>query len=242
MLNVRDQDSLTSERVTVYHLCKAWRRQRGRVITSIIDEVGNTHTTQGAIMDSFFATLAGGYQDIPIDEDKVGALCGMTQGQISGWQKELLEKHIEEQDLRRAVQGAGRKTPGMDGIPTEFYRWGWTIIKEGLLAVVNVMFHEEHIIETQARGIIVCVPKTKVPRRITDYRSITLLNADYKIYGRILANRMRMVTPELLHTSQYCARAGTIILDATAGARDIIAHGEMRAKGLSVGFGLYVGI
>jgi hypothetical protein len=62
MLDVRDQDSLPSERVAVYHLCKEWRRQRGRVITSIIYYAGNTHNTQAAIMDTLFTAIAGGYQ------------------------------------------------------------------------------------------------------------------------------------------------------------------------------------
>ena len=76
------------------------------------------------------------------------------------------------------------------------------------------------------------MPKTAVPQRITDYRPITLLNVDYKIYARILANRMHTVLPKLLNLSQYCAGSGNVILDDTAGLRDIIAHGEMRAKGL----------
>jgi hypothetical protein len=74
--------------------------------------------------------------------------------------------------------------------------------------------------------------KTIAPQRITDYRPITLLNADYKISARILANRMHTVLPGLLHPSQYCTGSGNVILDATAGLRDVIANGEMRAKGL----------
>jgi hypothetical protein len=123
MLDVRDQDSLPSERVTAYHLCRAWRRQRGRVITSIIDEAGNTHDTQGAILDTLFAAIADGYQEIPVDEDNVEGICSMSQGQISRWRQEHLERSIDEQELRRAVTlGAGRKSPGQDGMPAEFCR------------------------------------------------------------------------------------------------------------------------
>jgi hypothetical protein len=41
------------------------------VTTSIIDEAGNAHGTQGAIMDTLFAAIAGGYQEIPVDENNV---------------------------------------------------------------------------------------------------------------------------------------------------------------------------
>jgi hypothetical protein len=64
-------------------------------------------------------------------------------------------------------------------------------MKTELLAVYNVMSHEEHITKEQGRGITVCVPKTPEPAQIHDYRPIVLLNTDYKIYARILANRLR---------------------------------------------------
>jgi hypothetical protein len=78
----------------------------------------------------------------------------------------------------------------------------------------------------------VFIPKTPAPAQTTDYRPITLLNSDYKIYVRILANRFRTTLSGLLHLSQHSAASGTAVLDATSGLRDIIAHGEMRARRL----------
>ena len=120
-----------------------------------------------------------------------------------------MESKITDFEVQQAIlQGATRKAPGMDGIPIEFYRWGWEIIKSEMLEVYNVMFGEEYVTKEQALGIIVCVPKTPTPEKITDYRQITLLNADYKIYARILANRLRTVTPGLLHESTTLCGVG----------------------------------
>jgi hypothetical protein len=84
-----------------------------------MDEAGNTHDTQGAMTETLFSAFAGGYQEIPVDEERVEEICGRTQGQLSRRQQEQLERTMDAQELRRAVlQGAGRKSPGQDGMNT----------------------------------------------------------------------------------------------------------------------------
>jgi hypothetical protein len=78
----------------------------------------------------------------------------------------------------------------------------------------------------------VCVSKTPAPALLMDYRPITLLNSHYKVYVRILANRLRTTLSGLLNPSQNRAASGTTTLNATSGLRDIVEHGEMRARRL----------
>jgi hypothetical protein len=178
LIDAREPEPFPNKRATVYHLFRARRRQQGRLITRITDVAGTTHDTRGAIMNTLFSAISGGYQELPVDSDFVEAICVRTQDKLTSQQQAQLESPINEIELRRAVmQGAGRKSPGTDGIPAEFYSWEWSVIKMELIAVYNVMFHDEYITKGQARTIIVCVPKTPAPKRITDYRPITLLNA-----------------------------------------------------------------
>jgi hypothetical protein len=115
-----------------------------------------------------------------------------------------LERQVTDIELRHAIQQeAGRKTLGADGISLEFYRWGWAAIKTEMLAVYNVMFQDGHMTKGQARGITDGVPKTLAPAQLTDYRRVTLLNSDYKIYASILTNRLRNALSGLLHSSQH---------------------------------------
>jgi hypothetical protein len=50
---------------------------------------------------------------------------------------------------------------------------------------------------------------------------------DYKIFARILAERVHSVLGDMLHLSQYCGSPGTSIFDAVATVRDTIAYAEM---------------
>jgi hypothetical protein len=94
------------------------------------------------------------------------------------------------------------------------------------------MFQEKHITKGQARGITLYVGKTSTPARLTDYRPITLLNSDYKIYSMLLANSLCSTFSGLLHPSQNSAASSTTILHAISGLRYINAHDELIATGL----------
>jgi hypothetical protein len=49
------------------------------------------------------------------------------------------------------------------------------------------MYRDRKLTEKQKQGVIVCILKCQRPNTLEDYRSITLLNSDYKILARLLA-------------------------------------------------------
>jgi hypothetical protein len=57
-----------------------------------------------------------------------------------------LEAPITENEMWDAVsKGAPRKSSGVDGIPVEFCKWSWWVIKENLMSVYNKMFTDRLI-------------------------------------------------------------------------------------------------
>jgi mannosylglycoprotein endo-beta-mannosidase len=117
-----------------------------------------------------------------------------------------MEKDITYQQLRMAViQAPKRKSPGSDGISSEFYEWGVDIMKDDMFKLYNHFFQTGDIPTTQKMGVIVCLPKHTVVKRVKDYRPLTLLNTDHKIYSRILANRLKSTLRIVIHDSQYSA-------------------------------------
>jgi hypothetical protein len=138
------------------------------MIKTIQDTEGRNHDTHEAIMNMTTNSIAKGYEDIPIDNVGVAELCRRIKRKVIYTQRRHLKSKITDMEVKQAIlQGATRKAPGVEGIPIEFYRWEWKIIKTEMLEVYeyNVMFSEEYVTKEQARGIIVCTQKNQRQRR-----------------------------------------------------------------------------
>jgi len=76
-----------------------------------------------------------------------------------------------------------------------------------------------------------CMPAEKVaPENPEDYRPLTILNTSYKIFTRIIANRLSPWMKDILHHNHYCGRNGQTIFETIATLRDITAYAEETNK------------
>jgi hypothetical protein len=134
---------------------------------------------------------------------------------------------ITEEELHGAVMiGKKKKAPEYDRICTDFLQMVWPVIGEDLLQIINSMYTDGGVTQTQIKGIIMFVPKSNSPTIPGEYRPLTLLNSDIKLFSRILVNRMRPWLDDILHPSQHCGVRVNNILDAIAAIRDTVAVAE----------------
>ena len=90
--------------------------------------------------------------------------------------------------------------------------------------MMNQMFTERKVSTQKKHGVFVCLSKWSETTTPADFRPITLLNTDYKILARIIANRLHPMMAELLQQSQYCGVPGNTIFEAVATVREAIAQ------------------
>ena len=96
------------------------------------------------------------------------------------------------------------------------------------------MFANGPIVAQQAQDYVVCLPKKTHPRKIEDYRPLTLLSVDYKILARIIANRLKPLLPGIIHRSQHCGTSVSTVFHAVATVRDVIAYAEVMRRPICV--------
>ena len=96
------------------------------------------------------------------------------------------------------------KTPGLDGIPTDFYKFFWIDIGTTVVESINYAFEKGEMSADQRSGIITLSPKKKKIRSLLkNWRPITLLTVDYKILAKALALRLKTILPDYIDESQF---------------------------------------
>jgi hypothetical protein len=228
---------LPEDQLTLYHIINRIQRRQKKLITGIIDKEGVKQTTPKDIRKTFYSELKARFAKIEVQEDSLEKICSDITHRIQDEEKGHMDQTITYAELAETTkQAPKRKSPGEDRIAAELYECRREIMSDDMTQLYNNFFHSGTVLSIQTRGIIVCLPKHNEPERVKDDRPLTLLNADHKIYTRILANRLKPTLKDIIHDNQYSAVPGRNIIDATTALRDIIAAaiGTQRAICLMV--------
>ena len=103
------------------------------------------------------------------------------------------------------------KSPGWDGLTAEFYKTFWDDIKNILYNSFQESINRGTLSPSQRIGILTLIPKPKTPielNYIKNWRPITLLNVDYKIFAHIIKNRIIKALPSVISKAQSGFQAG----------------------------------
>jgi hypothetical protein len=115
--------------------------------------------------------------------------------------KEMCDKEVSIDEIFNAAKlQKPDKSPGDDSISSEFYQLFWYLIGDDFVSVVKDIFRNKRLCESQYRGIITFLFKKGEREDIRNWRPITLLNVDYKIISKILAERLKKVLPKIINT------------------------------------------
>ena len=117
------------------------------------------------------------------------------------------------------------KSPGSDGFTVEFYSSLWPHINSHVIDSLNFGFFCGHLSHEQSRAIIKLLPKPgKDALYIGNWRPISLLNVDYKVAAKCIANRIKNVINSIIHVDQTGFIKGRYIGENIRTILDLIDH------------------
>ena len=140
----------------------------------------------------------------------------------------MLEKRIEIEEIKNTVkQLKNNKSPGIDGLPAEFYKIFWNDIKDILFESFNFSIYSGKISISKRQGVISLLPKPdKDPHYLKNWRPISLLTTDYKILSSTIAARLKNKLQNLIHTDQTGFLKGRYIGENVRNVINIIDYIE----------------
>ena len=124
-----------------------------------------------------------------------------------------MAKFLEGEVKMALNQMAPLKAPGPDAMPPLFYQHYWDLmgkeITTSILSFLNSATLPEHLNHT----FITLIPKVKNPELVSKFCTISLCNMLYKIFSKVLANRLKKILPQIITEHQSALTKDRLISD-----------------------------
>lgn len=120
------------------------------------------------------------------------------------------------------------KSPGPDGLTTDFYKFLWEDLKHLLLEALQDCIINNNLLPTMKQGVIILIPKHGKDKRILENLwPITLLNIDYKIFTGAIAARLKVGLPQIISETQSGFLKGRSIHNNIRLVLDILEYNHL---------------
>jgi exonuclease III len=213
-----------SEKPTRYFL----KREQYQATSSIISHLevdGQNITESHDILQETSKFYSELYTSEPIDQPLLDYFV-KDLPTLKEHDKVLCEGPITLSECEQAIKAMNaHKTPGLDGLPKEFYARFFHLLGPCFVQMVNRCFDELAMPDSQKHGVIKILCKDPAhPEHLDNWRPISLLNVDYKILTRVLTTRLSKVIATVVHPDQTSSVPGRTILDNLHLTRNLIDY------------------
>jgi len=133
---------------------------------------------------------------------------------VTAEMNENLMREFSHEEVKSALDSiCDLKAPGPDGMPGLFYKSFWDTVGEQVSEEVLAVLNGGAMPEDWNATVIALIPKVTNPERVTKLRPISLCNVVYKLISKVLANRQKVVLPEIITPTQSAFVPGRLISD-----------------------------
>ena len=138
--------------------------------------------------------------------------------------KNLCEGNITLEECWMALKEfKSNKSPGCDGLTSEFYQKFWEVLGPKLVETLNACKERGYLSQSQRRGVITLLEKKgKDSTKIKNWRPVSLMNIDYKILTKSLAKRIEKCLPSIINNDQSGFLKGRYIGEGIRFVEDLI--------------------
>ncbi|GKA40794.1 RNA-directed DNA polymerase, eukaryota [Tanacetum coccineum] len=142
-----------------------------------------------------------------------------------------LERDVSNEEIKRAVWDCDSdKSLGPDGFTFEFFKKFWSIVGGDVIKAVKEFFNSSIFPNGCNSSFIALIPKVLDAKHLNDFRPISLIGCQYKIIGKILANRLSLVINNITSLEQSAFIKGRQITDGPLILNEIISWCKYRKE------------
>ena len=143
-----------------------------------------------------------------------------------------LDRNFQAEEVDQALkQMAPLTAPGPDGMSPIFYKTYWHIVGKDVTTMVLNALNSGVVHESLNPTFISLIPKIKNPKKVSDFRPISLCNVVYKLISKVLVNRLKKILSNLVFESQSAFLSGRLISDNVLVAFETLHYLKRKTQG-----------
>ena len=214
-----------NERPTRYFLHREKKLACSKVISKLTNDNGDTFTKNEDIVDECKGFYAKLYNYDTVDESLNDYFFNDLQP-LTPDASAACEGFITSDECWEAIKSMScLKSPGLDGLPKEFYAFAFKYIGKSFVEMLNNSWEEGILAQSQRVGLITLICKDlSQSDNLNFWRPISLLNTDYKILSKLISLRLSKVIAGIVHADQTCSIPGRSIHDNVHLIRNLIEY------------------
>ena len=144
----------------------------------------------------------------------------------------MLSRDFTTNEIKETVFQMGpTKAPGPDVINALFYQKFWHIVGDDVVNAVLDFLNNGVMLPNLNHTNIVLIPKVKNPKKMSEFRPISLCNVIYKVISKVPANRLKQVLPDIISPTQSAFVPSRLITDNVIVAYEVLHSMHVRKKG-----------
>jgi hypothetical protein len=130
---------------------------------------------------------------------------------------------FSEEEVKKSIDDSyAEGAPGPDGFSFLFYHKFCGAIKQDLMTLFKGFEQGKTNIARLNYAMIILIPKEDGAKSLKMFRPISLINCSFKIFAKVLNNRLERVCSRLLANNQTAFVKGRYILESVVSAHEII--------------------
>jgi len=147
-----------------------------------------------------------------------------------------LHDEIKEAVFALNVDGA----PGPDGFGSHFYQTFWDVVGIDVVQFVQEFFLRGVVPPNINSNMIVLIPKTPGAQSMGDYQPIALVNFQFKIISKIVADRLACITLRIISVEQRGFVCDRNISECVIIASEVISSLDKRQYDGNIALKVYI--
>ena len=215
---------------TKYFHTKTSRRKKKNTILKLMDDRGIWRESDSEVAEAAVSYFENLYRTS--HPDKILEVVEAVDPKVSDEMNQFLIKQFTRDEIEAALkQMHPTKSPGPDSMPTIFFQNYWDIVGNDVVGMVLNVLNSNISMTDINKTFITLIPKINNPTKMSDFRPISLCNVIYKLISKVLANRLKLVIPNIISENQSAFLSERLITDNVLIAFELMHYLDHKKDG-----------